>query len=787
MSLDKRTKEAIDNYGGQIKTLKDFVTAVRTRPGMYLGPIGSAGFLNMIREIFQNSVDQLVDPISPCNWFSLYYDERTREVIVEDNGLGIPFDDLIRVLTAQHTSKNFEKKLYEYSSGLNGVGSKIVNALSETFIVESYRYDGTAVRVEFEGGYAKTKQPKKIPNKQKKQGLKTYFIPDEKILGDMDLEWKTVYTLLKHILSITPLGSKVDFTAIDIKGKKYTEEIINKDGIITDLIMKVKHPIIKPIVISADDGTHKLDCAFCYDSGDATTGPDDNENVTSFSNFCPTRSGTHVDGVVEGICRWFSQYMNNIYLANKKSKNKTKVVFGDVRCGLNIMIAAAHIDPNFTGQAKEILSNPDMVGFCKEAVQRGLDDWSKHNPQDLAKISKFIKDIAELRMKSEAGKQKIVTKYKPNTITGLPAKYIRPLGKKDIELIIVEGDSALGTVTTGRDKMTQGLFPIRGKITNAFKATKANFFNNEEVQGITKIILGSDYKRNFSIEDVKVSKVIFMADADIDGAHISALLERMFVMYFPQMIEAGMIYKAIPPLYAIKKGKKTKYFTEQIDIVRYVQRLFLQNHDMKTLKKKALSNKDITLFFMKNNDYLYHINKIAGTYAIEPYLLEMVLNHYILNKNKINVKKLDKEVNSVYRFMHAEKVDGSIMVKGVITKSNLIIFNEKFLADCTELLNIIRDNDSLYYLVNGKKMSLLEIMTLYDSATPNGVQRFKGLGEMDKEELAESTLYPGSDRTLVRYTMQDAKETLEAIREYESNSKKILGLVGQINREDLLD
>ena len=113
MSLDKRTKEAIDNYGGQIKTLKDFVTAVRTRPGMYLGPIGSAGFLNMIREIFQNSVDQLVDPISPCNWFSLYYDERTREVIVEDNGLGIPFDDLIRVLTAQHTSKNFEKKLYE--------------------------------------------------------------------------------------------------------------------------------------------------------------------------------------------------------------------------------------------------------------------------------------------------------------------------------------------------------------------------------------------------------------------------------------------------------------------------------------------------------------------------------------------------------------------------------------------------------------------------------------------------------------------------------------------------
>lgn len=787
MSLDKQTKAAIDNYGSHIKTLKDFTTSVRKRPGMYLGPIGSAGLLNMIREIFQNSVDQLVDQGSPCNWFHLYYNEQTREVIVEDNGLGIPFKDLIRVLTAQHTSKNFEKKLYEYSSGLNGIGSKMVNALSKVFIVESYRYDGSAVKIEFHEGYATTKEPKPIPNKQKKQGLKTYFIPDKKILGDMNLEWKTVYTLLKHILSITPIGSTVDFTAIDINGKKYEERIINKDGIISNLIEKVHHPIIKPIVIKADDGTHKLECAFCYDSGDRDTGPDDSENVISFSNFCPTRAGTHVDGVVEGICRWFSLYMNNIYLANQKAKNKLKVTFSDIRCGLNIMIAAAHLDPIFTGQAKEILSNQDMIGFCKDVVQKGLDDWSKHNPQDLSKLCKFIKDIAELRQKSEAGKQKIVTKYRQNTITGLPQKYIRPLGKKHIELIIVEGDSALGTVTTGRDKMTQGLFPIRGKIANAFRMSRNNFFSNEEVQGITKIILGSAYKKNFTLDDVKVDKVIFMADADIDGAHISALLERMFVMYFPQMIEAGMIYKAIPPLYSIKKGKKTKYFTQQIDIVRYVQKLFLQNYDMKTLKKKPLTNKEITVFFMRNTDYLYHINRIAGTYAIEPYLLEMVLNHYVLNQHKISLKKLDKEVNKMYRFMHAEKIDGTIMIKGTITKSNLIIFNDKFLSDCKDLLDIIESNDSLHYLINGNPQSLYQIMNLYDNATPSNVQRYKGLGEMDKEELAESTLYPGSNRTLVRYTMQDAKETLEAIREYESDSKKILSLVGEINREDLLD
>lgn len=515
--LSKEMKESIDSYGSRIKTLKDFVTAVRLRPGMYIGPISNDGFLNMMREIFQNSVDQMVDALSPCDWFSFFYDERTMEVQVQDNGSGFPFDDIIRMLTTQHTSKNFSKEKGDFSSGLNGVGAKVVNALSSSFIVESYHYSGKAVRIEFEKGYPKTKEPVPIPNKDFKQGSKVTFIPDTEILGDLSLEWKTVYRLIKHIMSLTPIGCRMEFTAIDINGKRFSETIINKDGIITDLIMKVKHPIIKPIVVSMNDGIRKIDCAFCYDSGDEINGPEDVENVTSFSNFCPTKGGTHIDGCIDGITRWFTQYMNNIYLANQKSKVKLKIVSADIKSGLNIMISAAHLEPVFTGQAKEILSNSDMLGFCKEIVMKGLDDWSKANPQDLAKLSRFFKDIAEVRQKSEASKAKIVTKYQQNVLTGLPSKYIRPLGKEHVELIIVEGDSAKGTVELGRDPQTQGIFPIRGKIINAFKTTKANFFANEEVQGITRIILGTDYKRNFDpIKDTKVEKVIFMTDADVD-------------------------------------------------------------------------------------------------------------------------------------------------------------------------------------------------------------------------------------------------------------------------------
>lgn len=258
-------------------------------------------------------------------------------------------------------------------------------------------------------------------------------------------------------------------------------------------------------------------------------------------------------------------------------------------------------------------------------------------------------------------------------------------------------------------------------------------------------------------------------------------------MYFPQMIEAGMVYKAIPPLYSIKQGNKNRYFTEQIDIVRYIQKLFLQKYEMNTVKKQPLQNKDITVFFMKNVDYIYHLERIAMTYAIEPYLLEMILIHYISNKNSINLQKLHKDVKVIYRFMGVENVQGTIMVKGTIDKSNLVIINDKFISDCHEILEILRNNDDFYYLINGELKSIYQIMTIYNKVSPSSIQRYKGLGEMDEDELAESTLYPGSDRTLVRYTLQDAKEEIEAIREYESDSKKILSLVGNVSRDDLLD
>ena len=258
-------------------------------------------------------------------------------------------------------------------------------------------------------------------------------------------------------------------------------------------------------------------------------------------------------------------------------------------------------------------------------------------------------------------------------------------------------------------------------------------------------------------------------------------------MYFPFLIEAGMVYRAVAPLYSIKEGKKKKYFTENVDFVKYIQKLFINDNDLKNIKNKPLSNNDITRLLLNNIEYVYFLEKISNTYAVDPYLLEMVLNHYVKHNESIKYDELNKEISSKYRFMRVEKSKGTIVVKGTIDKSNLIIISEKFINDCKQILDIIKSNDTLYYNLNGKKSSIYEIMKTYESFSPPNRQRYKGLGEMDGKDLGESTLRPDGNRTLVRYTIESAHEAINFIREYESDSKKILAEIGQVTREDLLD
>lgn len=783
MALNEKMKENIDRYSEQITTITDFVEAVRQMPGYHLGGIGDKGFLNMIREIVQNAIDQLISPLSPCNKVIVKYDERSLWVSVEDNGLGIPFNDMVRIFTKEHTSKNYTKQKGDYSSGLHGVGAKVTNALSDSFIVESYNYQGKAMRLEMVEGYPKKGHPIEISNKEKKQGTKIEFHPLLSVMGDINLSYEVVYNLFKRIMSLTPLGSTMEFVGITKNGKVHSETIVNTDGIITDLIMKTSKPLCAPIVYGEDTGEMKVEVAFCFDTASLVDGA----NVTAFSNFCPTREGTHIDGAIEGICRWFQKYMNSIYLGQK---SKVQVKFDDIKQGLSIMISAAHLQPIFDGQSKEKLSNEEMKPFVKEVVMRGLDIWAKEKPSDLQKICGYLKQVAQLRQKADAGKAKIAKSYNASAITGLSPKYQKPTGTEHLEFWMIEGDSAGGTAQNARANDRQGILPLRGKIPNAFEKSEADILSNVECRSIIDIVGGGEpgknYKKHFDISKVKWEKIIAAPDADVDGSHINALLLRLFLLYMPDVLKYGLYYKAVAPLYGMKQGKKYKYYIDRMDMLKYFQGRFIKENELLGPHKEKISQSKLSEILLEFADYTWDLELVANTYRVDPLLLEMTLQLYAEGKS---AKAIAKEARKIDRFkyVNASSQKGVITVEGNVGNSyDTIFLNDKFLKESEPIMKYIKNATSMHYILNGEKVSMYTIMSKFDNLTRD-ISRFKGLGEMQEDQFRDSVMSPTGDRTLIQYTIDDAMEEIETVRAYESDKSKILDHIESVSRIDLAD
>ena len=258
-------------------------------------------------------------------------------------------------------------------------------------------------------------------------------------------------------------------------------------------------------------------------------------------------------------------------------------------------------------------------------------------------------------------------------------------------------------------------------------------------------------------------------------------------MYFAPMIKAGMVFKATPPLYSVKVGGKDKFFVDNLEMIKYNQKIFSQKYELKTSKKTILAGKDLTKFFLTNADYIYFLESLADTYAIEKPLFEDILTSYIECGRKVDFNKLQKVIKSKYRFVDVYKNGSTVFVQGVITKSNIVILSDKFFKDCSKIVNIIASNDCLHYTIDNKPMTIYEIMKLYEKTQPNGVHRYKGLGETSESILEKSVMSPLGDRVLIQYTMDDLKETIGTIREYESDKKKILALVDNITRDQLIE
>lgn len=786
---------SIATYTNEIETLHFPEDLIMNRT-MYIGNDGDLGFLNMIREVFQNSFDQFLK--YPCQFIRVYYNEVTKYCLIGDNGIGLPFDKMHKIYTDTHTGSNYHKKPGNYTSGRHGLGAKITNALSDHFLVKTYRQNLGARSIEYRRGISKNGVVE-IPNKNNKLGTDIEFHPNEQILGEINLTCEEIINMLKGIIFLGKLGKVVEFHGITATGKKFCMDLVNKNGILSDLIDsgRVKSPIMKPVQMFKDDGQCKADIAFTFDVEDF------NMEIHSYANYSPTKdAGTHVTGFINGVTKFFVDYMNKIYLAtaNKpKAKSKSKssstkkkdkplaVTSADVKCGLKGIVSVCALIPNFGGQSKDSLVNKEMEGFVKDLVLESLDEWGKSNPKDLDRVCSYLKAVAKNRLASEKEREKLTQRYASSAFSKTPAKYVKPTGNKDLEFIIVEGDSALGPARKTRCSKRQGIFPIRGKISNIFGMTPSNktkFLENAEIQGIISIISEGTknsvkYGPTFMPEDTKYKKIIIMSDADPDGDHIAVLLLKLFMVLYPRLVEAGMVYRAIAPLYGLpgRKGKVEKYFTTRYDYVQWLFDRYSKTNTICDINGRKLIPSEAKKILYDNADYTYDLNEY--TYRMSPRILEQIIFSYISakNSNKDFFKVLKKDINSnkEFRFLKVTQENGIPIIEGEYDDlMQEAVCTPAFFDEIKHLIEHVEKNSSVQFILNEKSATLYQLMSSFESSAPASITRYKGLGEMNGYDLKVTTLHPDYNRTLIRYTMDSASKYIEEMRYLEADKNRIL-------------
>lgn len=774
--------ESIEKYASEIKEISDDVERVRQTPDMYIGTLGDKGFLTLIREIVQNSFDEIMKGQALDMNISVIFDERTNAVTVTDHGRGIPFGKINTIFGKTHTSSNYEKKLGVYSAGKNGVGGAVTNMLSHSMIIDVFHKTAQEGRhAEFVEGHLWKKGEVAIPKKdcKGKQGTVITFIPSESCLNvdKFRLTWENVYDLIATIVPLQPIGTSCSFDGIDMNGVIHHEDIVNQDGVITHLFNMTQNPFINPVFVQKDTGEMSMELYFTYD----TSVENNFEDYRSFSNTCPNNGGRHLEGAIDGVVRFFKEYMNKIYLVNAKSKAKLVCGINDIKQGLKLVISTQLLYPMYNAQSKEILKNDEIFPFVSDTTYEALQAWSQTNSTDLQNLCKYFRSIIELRMKQDKDKVKLANSYKSSILSGYPDKFKKPNMKKGFELIIVEGDSAFGSAENSRDNNIQGIYPIRGKLPNAFEKPASVIFQNEEVASIFQII-GGGYGKNFDISKVNISRLIFMADADPDGKHILTLLLRLIALYARPLLEAGMVYAAIPPLFGVPIGKdKYKYFVDKKDYYQYIQKKFSTDNVLTDLNGKSMTTKNITDLLDRTDNYISVLESTASNYAIDPYLLETIL----INKD-LSQKKFKSVIEKQYRFMKVHTENGITVLDGLAgNKAHYIYLTPRLLAACGMVLSYLNANET-YFNLNGQVVSLYGLRLAFSKYEPAHLQRFKGLGEMNPKMLGVSTLRPDGDRMLVRYTFEDINREIVEMRKLNDSKDLLLKGIGKLPRQDIL-
>jgi DNA gyrase subunit B len=543
-----------EKYDAESIKVLEGLEGVRKRPAMYIGSTGKDGLHHLVYEIVDNAVDEALG--GHCKTIHVSLNKDGSATIVDD-GRGIPVDihPVFKIPAVQvaytklHAGGKFDKKSYQISGGLHGVGASCVNALSKKLIVEIKR-DGNIYRQEYSRGDPKTKLEiiGKCPVSE--TGTTVTFWPDPEIFSTVDFDYKILETRFREIAF---LNAGLKITLYDAEKNKQ-EEFFSSGGLMEFVkwINKSKEALHKPVYFKRDSGTTIVEVALQYNEGYQ-------ENIFGFVNTINTvEGGTHVFGFKTALTRVINDY------SKKKGIIKDESFSGeDVREGLTAVISIKIPDPQFEGQTKTKLGNSEIKGFVDSISTSALAEFFEENPTIARKIVSKAESASKARMAAKKAKD-LVRRKNSFSLGGLPGKLTDCSDKKaeDTELYLVEGESAGGSARMARDKEKQAILPLRGKILNVEKSSPVKALSSEEITNMITVI-GTGVGEQFDQEKLRYNKIIIMSDADVDGEHIKTLLLTFFFRFMPKLIENGNVFVALPPLFRIRKGKDYYVYTEE--------------------------------------------------------------------------------------------------------------------------------------------------------------------------------------------------------------------------------
>jgi DNA gyrase subunit B len=762
------------SYDAQDITVLEGLEPVRLRPGMYVGSTGPMGLHHLVYEVVDNSVDEALAGFASEVSLTIHPDN---SVTVTDNGRGIPVaiheqegrPAVEVVLTMLHAGGKFGYGGgYKVSGGLHGVGVSVVNALSEHLRVE-IRRDGYEFSQEYARGepLGELERGTKLPAGSA-TGTTITFLPDADIFETLEFDYRTLEERMRETAFLTR-GLKISIS--DERAPTRSAEFRYEGGIddFVTYLNENKETVHRKVISFSEEGAEgAAEVAMQWNSSYQ-------ESVHSFANNINTREGgSHLAGFRSALTRTLNKYARDHGLLKDKDDNLSGE---DAREGLTAVVSVKLRDPQFEGQTKTKLGNPGMSGFVESIVNSGLAEFLEENPSEARAI--ITKAVQAQRAREAARKARDLTRRKSALENStLPGK-LADCTVKDpelAELFIVEGDSAGGSAKQGRDRHTQAVLPLRGKILNVEKSRIDKVLQNTEVQALITAI-GTGVRDEFNLGNARYHKVIAMTDADVDGAHIRTLVLTLLFREMQELIEAGYVYIAKPPLYKIKQGSRERYIEKESELEEILlsdkwEKLDVRDRGANQFK---LTSARWQSFARRLKQYEGWASALRSKYGHE--MVQFLEESSLLGERVMSAEDAISLLSrkGLKGETHATELlsqDASeLRVRAVETKTGLTRTHHipRSLFDSPEYRHLVDVHHQLIELagtpafevqLDGTRRSAASFEALRDTVlavAQRGVklQRFKGLGEMNAEQLAETTMDPAS-RTLAQVTLEDA-------------------------------